>query len=228
MDLTPFELVPWESTLVAPGDTYGRFTVLAIGKKPGTYKYYAICQCECGSPPKAVRIDHLRRKKTESCGCFWRERMVKHDNWNHPLYHRWQHMLNRCYNPKDTRYDLYHGRGITVCERWHDLNNFIEDMYPTFKPHLEIDRIDNDKGYYPENCHWVTRKEQQRNKTSNVKLTHDGQTLVLSEWAEKTGICYGTLWSRVQIRGWSAKQVLTTPPMDAHERLKIARNARKR
>lgn len=224
--LSKFGLVPWNSDIAQPGKEFGRLTVLATGKEPGTYKYYAICKCSCGSDPKAIRIDHLRKGTVVSCGCNKREQSTKHGNWQHPLYHVWDHMMQRCYNPKSERYYAYGARGITVCDRWHDLNSFIHDMYPSFSPGLQIDRIDNDKGYSPENCRWASRGAQQLNTTRSLKITYQGKTLCLSEWSRLLGISYGTLWERLTILKWLPERAFTIPPLSSDDRCLLARTAR--
>ena len=217
-----FDLAPHQCIEV--GSVYGRLTVLATGVKPNTYKYYAVCQCSCGSKPKLIRIDGIRNGGVQSCGCLHKQRSTKHGNWNHPLYPVWRGMLRRCYNTKDKRFVHYGGRGIDVCERWHDLNNFIQDMYPTYRCDLQLDRIDNDSGYSPDNCHWATLKEQANNKSSNVVLEHNGKSLTLAEWSVVTGISYGTLWERYKVLNWTPERTLTTNPLNAFERLTIARS----
>ena len=224
--LEKFDLVPHECIKI--GSVYGRLTVLATGTKPFTYRYYAVCQCSCGSEPKIIRIDGIRNGTVKSCGCLHKERITKHGNWDHRLYPVWHAMFDRCYRKKDKRYNDYGGRGITVCKRWNNLNNFIEDMYPSFKEGLQIDRTDNNKGYSPENCRWANRFEQAQNKSSNINLTHNNQTLTLSEWSRIVNIPYGTLWERIKILKWSAERTLTTPSLNAHERLAIARAKRRK
>ena len=103
----------------------------------------------------------------------------KHGLWNHPLYKVWNNMLDRCQNPKCKAYKNYGGRGIAVCDRWLQLNNFIEDMGD--RPEgTALDRIDNNKGYSPDNCHWATANEQGRNRRP-VKLTMEAAEAIRNE-----------------------------------------------
>lgn len=88
---------------------------------------------------------------------------ITHRLTNHRLYSTWKGMLSRTLNPKYKYYKDYGGRGIKVCDRWLDVKNFIEDMYPTFTDGLEIDRINNDGNYEPSNCRWATKSVQARN-----------------------------------------------------------------
>lgn len=228
-------LVDWSSPIIKPGDTYGRLTVLSTHKIFNTYRYMVKCQCSCKSDPIYVRFDALRvrdgksRKPTRSCGCFHKEQVTTHGAWNHPIFHLWSGMMSRCYDPKDKRYEDYGGRNITVCEEWkHNPNNFIQDMFPTYQKGLQIDRTDNSKEYSPKNCRWATRSEQGRNKRNNVLLTLNGETHCLAEWAEITGVCFGTLWDRSKVRGWSDEKVLTTPVMTTAESTRLARKAQYR
>lgn len=120
-------------------------------------------------------------------------------------------MRARCENPEARRYCDYGGRGITVCERWADFENFLADMGR--KPSLghSIDRIDNDGPYSPENCRWATKTEQMRNRNSNRYLTHGGETLLMIEWAERLGCPSSVIHKRIT-RGWSVEKAVTTPP----------------
>jgi hypothetical protein len=85
---------------------------------------------------------------------------------HHPLYTRWNGMINRCRNLTDK---YYGGRGITVCKRWLKFENFVADMFAGFSPELTIDRIANDKGYCKSNCRWVSRKAQVQNRRCSRK-----------------------------------------------------------
>jgi hypothetical protein len=136
-------------------------------------------------------------------------------------------MMKRCYDPSDPAFPNYGGRGITVCDRWHVLNNFIADTEPTFVPGLHMDRINNDGNYEPGNLQWVTQGENNGNRRSLRKLTFDGKTQSVAKWAKETGIAYGTLWERVAIWEWDAERALTTPALTAEERMAVARASRK-
>lgn len=101
------------------------------------------------------------------------------------LYRTWKTMMHRCYNPKREKYKDYGGRGITVCNEWHDPNTFINWSYTHgYQTGLQIDRIDNGRGYSPDNCRWVTAKENSRNRRNTVFLTINGETKSVAEWTE--------------------------------------------
>jgi len=97
-----------------------------------------------------------------------------------------------------------------VCERWLKFENFLEDMGEP-EQGMTIDRADNEGNYEPGNCRWATRKQQGRNTRANRRLTHNGQTLCLAEWAERTGILYQTIHKRICSYGWTVERALTTP-----------------
>ena len=118
-------------------------------------------------------------------------------------------MLDRCRNPNCNRYEYYGGRGIDVSSRWFEFANFLEDIgFPPSKIHT-VERIDNSKGYYLENCKWATKREQANNKRNNVNITFQGVTKTLAQWAETLGINYGTLRSRIVTRKWDTYRALT-------------------
>jgi len=120
-------------------------------------------------------------------------------------------MRNRCTSPNSPAWEDYGGRGITVCDRW--LNspaNFIADMGP--RPHgYELDRIDNDGPYSPENCRWTTRRINDRNRRSNVYLEAFGERKTKVEWCEQFGIATDTLSLRISKQGLSVEEALTRP-----------------
>jgi len=101
------------------------------------------------------------------------DRGMKHGFGYHRLYKVWNGMIHRCYNEKRDSYKHYGARGVTVCERWHDIKNFIEDMEHTFKEGLQLDRINNNGNYEPSNCRWVTTSQNAKNKRNSVEEQSD-------------------------------------------------------
>lgn len=116
---------------------------------------------------------------------------LKHGQCGTPLYMCWLNMRARCNNPKNPQYKDYGGRGIYVCKRWDNFENFIADMGPR-PPNYTLDRIDNNGPYTPENCHWASRSAQQKNRRTYYTS--------LAREAEKLGIRYRTLWARLNRR----------------------------
>lgn len=134
-------------------------------------------------------------------------------------------MHNRCKNPRHPHARDYAGRGIGVCERWGDFAHFVADMGTRPTRDHSIDRIDNMRGYSPDNCRWATRFEQHRNKRNNLIIEAFGESLTLAGWAERTGLLRTTITGRLK-RGWTAEQALsTTLYANGHARAKWNRRA---
>lgn len=141
-------------------------------------------------------------------------------------YRAWQTMRQRCTIPTNQAYPSYGGRGITVCARWIESPaNFMEDMGKKPDPSFELDRIDNDSGYHcgkcedchargviVTNCRWTTRSVNDRNRRNNRFLTHNGETLTVTEWCERVGLPNDTFLKRLD-NGWGVARALTTPLM---------------
>lgn len=159
------------------GDKFGKLTVIencGIIKGRTHFK----CKCECGNI-SIVWNCHLSDGHTKSCGCF---AINMHGMSRTPTYKAWVGMIQRCTNLKSKSYKNYGGRGITVCKRWLDFRNFYKDMKE--RPEgLTLERTDNDKGYFKENCEWVTRTKQIRNRRLN-KTNKTGVAGIF--WNEKT------------------------------------------
>lgn len=136
----------------------------------------------------------------------------KHGMAKTRLYKAWTNMRNRCNLIKDKEYQNYGGRGIKVCDEWQNsFETFMEwAMSHGYDNTLTIDRINVDGNYEPSNCRWITRQEQNNNRTINVNLTHNGVTHTLREWSVITGMNYSTLQGRVR-RGWKTEDILFRP-----------------
>jgi hypothetical protein len=127
-----------------------------------------------------------------------------HGMSKYPEYRVWEGMRRRCRNLKDPHYG---GRGIRVSEEWEDFTVFYKDMGPR-PSKCDIDRIDNDGNYEKNNCRWVPRKLNCRNKSNNTLLGYDGTFKTLAEWSENLGISHSTLLERLE--HWPLKEALTT------------------
>lgn len=126
-------------------------------------------------------------------------------------YKIWKDMKLRCYNKNNKRYKCYGRRGIIVCDEWRNsFKQFWYDMKDTYQDHLQIDRIDNNGNYTKENCRWVTREENSRNKSNSKMITINEETKCASEWAEIKGINKFTVLSRIARK---SKCNLLDPPL---------------
>lgn len=226
MDLAELGLEPFATNAISVGDTYGHLSVVEIAKKIGTYRYFAVCRCACGTFPHVVRIDGLKNGKIASCGCGQLKAVTKHGLSNNPLMNRWRAMMHRCYDSTNARWSDYGGRGIHVCNHWHEPQRFIDDMKPTFFKNAQLDRIDNHDEYSSANCRWVTSSENNRNKGNNVLVTWKGKTQPIIAWAEELGVSEFLLYKRIRDYKWSPEKAFTSPSMMAAERCQLARSAR--
>lgn len=170
---------------------YGRLTVIETYIKNGRRK--AICTCECGNE-KTVQMTHLKSGATTSCGCYQKDMVsrakTKHGQTKTSLYNRWKSIKQRCLNPKSKRYSDYGGRGINICDEWLEFESFEKwALNNGYSEELSLDRIDNDLGYSPTNCHWVSTRTNNRNR----RITANIEGIPLKEISERYNIKYGTL-----------------------------------
>lgn len=169
------------------GRVFGRLTVISEAGRDKRLTVLWKCICDCGNI-KIIRGSDLRNRQTESCGCKRSEvtikRNITHGKTGTLEHNIWRSMRTRCLCQNNPAYSSYGGRGITICERWMDFENFFEDMKECPKG-LSIERIDNDKGYLPNNCKWGTRTEQNRNKRVNKESKTGVSGVTWSEQAQK-------------------------------------------
>ena len=144
----------------------------------------------------------------------------KHGMYGTNLYHVWNGMMGRCSNPNNKDYKHYGERGITVCDDWKKPEKFFEWAFLNgYQVGLTLDRIDTNKGYYPDNCRWISNAEQQRNKRNNRIIEYNGEKHCVAEWAEITGINKRTITSRLRY-GWSLDEIFTIPPTHKNSRIR--------
>ena len=194
------------------GNTYGKLVVIERAASH-TDKAAWLCQCVCGTA-KVVSGDSLRQRKIVSCGCFQAESRrtanATHRMTKTPTYRSWQEMKVRCTDPSSISYANYGSRGITFCKRWLKFENFFADMGVRPKG-ASLDRKNNDRNYCPSNCRWSTRKEQNRNKRSNVSIMYRKETRCLSEWCEVLNLPYPRMYHRIVVNNWVPKIAFETP-----------------
>lgn len=199
---------------------YGRLTVLGqapdrtwfserLGRTLRAKRWR--CRCDCG---KELTVEgSTLRHGQQSCGCIRIEKLPKTITHGHstngvisPEYSVWQTIRRRCYDPRHVSYPQYGARGIVVCARWSNFQNFLIDMGK--RPSLEhqIERINNNGNYEPMNCRWATAKEQARNRRSNRRLTINGETRCVTEWAHIVNLRPNILFSRIYA-GWPVESL---------------------
>ena len=174
-----------------------------------------LCQCDCGTI-KEIHVGLVTREHTKSCGCLSKEVASEHNSTHGhsrgykrtKTYAAWSAMRRRCYDPKNSKYHRYGGRGISVCDAWlNSFENFLQDMGEA-PENMSLDRINNNGNYTPENCRWATQKEQVNNR--NVPLyTFNNETRSLKEWSKLSGVSEVTLRARLR-KNLSAEEVLST------------------
>src|SRR6478736_1104423 len=155
------------------GKVYGCMIAVSLLPTDGSHSMWR-CECSCGNIT-SIRAGRLIKEPKHCNRCSPKNRNVKHGLFGHPSYATWAMMKQRCENPNAVGYNNYGGRGISVCDRWHQFELFVLDMgEPPSKKHT-LDRYPNKDGdYEPTNCRWATDKEQLRNTRSNRIICIDG------------------------------------------------------
>ena len=159
-------------------------------------KYAWLCQCDCGNIV-TVRTADLMNGHTQSCGCSKSDKSKTHGLSKSSPYHAWRKMVARCSDDSDKDYRNYGARGITVCKEWRSYSEFHKwALKNGYEKGLTIDRIDNDYGYCPSNCRFVTLQKQERNKRNNIHVVVNGVKMLLVEFCEIYHIPYETAYWR--------------------------------
>lgn len=177
-----------------------------------------LCRCVCGNEVIKGATD-IRTKRHKSCGCKTKEILRQHrtlhghskggNSRGTPTYITWHSMIQRCEYKGHKSYADYGGRGVSVCDRWHDFSHFLADM--GMRPAgTTLGRIDNEGSYEPGNCRWETASQQARNRRSNTLIACNNSTRTLQEWSEITNIPRDTLSHRLR-SGWKVERALSQP-----------------
>lgn len=142
----------------------------------------------------------------------------KHGQFGTPLYKKWAAMKRRCFNKNDHAYPRYGGRGITVCKEWLEFKGFSEDMAATYREGMTLERIDNNKGYEPDNCTWIPLSEQSKNRRCVKLYEHKGKSQSIADWARELNVKPDSLRQRLVYWGWPVEDAIETPFRYGHKR----------
>lgn len=196
-------------TMDLTGEQYGQWTVIERAKKATSGNYKWLCTCSCGNK---VEVDGNSLRSGRSTKC--RKCVTPHNKTEYsgdPIQTIWSGMKQRCYDPKQSRYNSYGGRGIGIHEEWlNDPTKFYRWAYDNgYKKGLSIDRVDNEKGYSPSNCRFIPLEKQSKNRRTNNHIKLNGETKTLSEWCRHYKINRSTVRGRLK-KGWSVEKALMT------------------
>ena len=207
------------------GDRFGYWEI--IGERfpqtriiDGATNWFVPCKCECGFY-KAIRIHLLLNGHTKSCGCRPNKRGLKHGEAGNKvrthLYRTWHGMKSRCNNSNRPHYERYGGRGISICKEWEKFEPFKEWAYNNgYSPELQIDRINNDGNYSPDNCRWTTPRENSKNTSRTINITAFGETKCLTDWSNdpRCKVSHTGLRHRIIDLKWEAEKAIQTNPLN--------------
>ncbi len=179
------------------GKVYGDLKVLRIAvDEPGKKKKW-LCECKCGALVEVAGSNLVSGHTTACKQCGLKKTAAKRTirvRGTEKLYQVWNTMRNRCSNPNTKSYSDYGARGVKVCHEWGNSKAFIQwALDHGYKPGLEIDRIDTNGDYCPENCRWIPRIVNANNKRSNVIIEYNGETHTAAEWARILNVNYKNL-----------------------------------
>lgn len=198
------------------GRRFGRLVVIEKSNKNKFGKWMWLCKCDCGNYKEVGGRELVRERGTKTCNNCPKDyssySCYKHGMTGTRLYQCYKLMKNRCYNAHNKRYYLYGDRGIKVCDEWlgeNGASNFIKWALDNgYNDQLTLDRIDNNKGYSPQNCRWATRKQQSNNLRNNLRFDINGEIHTLPEISEIYNIDYKLLYSRIR-NGWDIHKAIS-------------------
>lgn len=202
-----------------------QYTVIDVVRRDGRNRDELKCLCNCGNVFYLYPY-MFGKKNYKSCGCYkiqtHTKRLTTHGGCRNPLYKEYRSMVARCYLKSHKHYPLYGGRGITVCDEWlaapQAFYDWVESVGGRPKGYT-LDRVDNSKGYSPENCQFISMREQSRNKRSNIQLTHNGITKCLTDWALEYGVNNETARKRYH-KGLPFELIFSTESLPNNGRFK--------
>ena len=195
------------------GSKFGSLTVVRLAPKEGRGRRWE-CRCDCDATT-AVLAGNLLNGNTTSCGCRGSrasigDRTRTHGSTNAAEYNVWCKMRARCLSASSDQYQYYGGRGISICVRWSEFASFLADMGKRPSRRHTLDRIDTNGNYEPGNCRWADSETQSNNRRNNRKITYDGRSQTVGQWARELGMMYGTLWARLEKYGWDVRSAIET------------------
>lgn len=196
------------------GKKYGRLEIIKIirQKNKNINSHYAICKCDCGNI-KNTQLNYLKNGNVKSCGCLKNKIRGSIKNISNIAfsktyeYRTFLAIKDRCNNTKNPGYENYGGRGIEC--RFKNFDDFFNEVGEKPSAKHSIDRINNDSHYEKGNVRWATINEQNNNTRSNNKISYNGKTQNLTEWARELGINDRTLITRITVRKWPIEKALT-------------------
>lgn len=191
------------------GRRFNRLLVLSKSSEIKGKHIRWVCLCDCGVE-KIIGGLNLRAGKTQSCGCYHRERAIEanttHGMRRTPIYLSWREAIKRCKNKNSEKFPRYAGRGIKVCEAWQTFEGFYEDMGPSWFEGGTIERINNDGNYESSNCKWITLGEQTKNRSISVFLDTPWGRLNAADVSRKIGISHAAL--HIRMKRWPKERWL--------------------
>lgn len=193
------------------GQKFNKWTVLERAENSASRnRVMWLCRCDCGVERVVVRHS-LTAGISKSCGCHSREvtraLLTTHGMTKTPLFSIWKGMRTRCHNPNSKAWPDYGGRGIGICERWDKFALFYEDMFPSYSEGMTIERINNEIGYQPDNCKWVPKSEQSKNRRSVIYIDTLQGRMSISDAARLAGVSWFCMDNRAK-KKWPIEKML--------------------